>query len=189
MKATARNVFVALVGVATVLTAHRAVLAQRPAPTGTRFHHVHLNSVNPNEAAAYYPKPFAASAMTTTFNGYEAVKTGDLHILFTKVTTPPKSELNAPQSSVWHFGWNTPDSQQYNQKFRSMGLKIAQMWDSNDGKLIDMSTDMPLLPGPSDAFLATEAFPTQEQIFGLRAKGAQPAERAASGICGGPTAR
>src|SRR3989338_1703008 len=118
MQAAARTFFVALVVVVTVLTAHRAAVAQRPTAAGaTRFHHVHLNSVNPKEAAEYYLKPFAASATKTTFNGYEAVKTGDLHILLTKVNTPPKSELTAPQSSVWHFGWNTPDSQQYNQKF------------------------------------------------------------------------
>jgi hypothetical protein len=187
MKPLAWIFFVTLVVVLTVLTPHRAVLAQRPMTAGmTRFHHVHLNSVNPKAAAEYYPKPFAASAMKTTFNGYEAVKTGDSYLLFTKVNTPPKSELTAPQSSVWHFGWNTPDSQQYDQKFRSMGLKIAQMWDSNDGKLIDMSTDMPLLPGPSNAFLATEVFPTQEQIFELRAKGVQPSRKGGFGYLRGP---
>jgi hypothetical protein len=33
----------------------------RPAPTieALHFHHVHLNSMNPAAAAAYYPKPFA----------------------------------------------------------------------------------------------------------------------------------
>lgn len=187
MKTIAPIFVAALVVIVAVLTAHRVVLAQRPATAATtRFHHVHLNSVDPKQAAAYYPKPFALSATATTFNGYEAVKTGDLYLLFTQVNTPPKSELTAPQSSVWHFGWNTPDSQQYNQKFRSMGLKIAQMWDSNDGKLIDMSTDMPQLPGPSNAFLATEAFPTQEQIFELRATGAQPSRKGGFGYLRGP---
>ena len=41
-----------------------------------RFHHVHVNSVDPAKAAEYYPKAFALSATRTTFNGYEAVKTG-----------------------------------------------------------------------------------------------------------------
>jgi catechol 2,3-dioxygenase-like lactoylglutathione lyase family enzyme len=187
MKTAVSIFFVTPVLAVAVLTTHQSVLAQRPSPAGmTRFHHVHLNSVNPKEAAEYYSKPFAASAMRTTFNGYEAVKTGDLHILFAKVNSAPKSELMAPQSAVWHFGWNTPDSQQYNQKFRSMGLKIAQMWDSNDGRLIDMSTDMPLLPGPSNAFLATEVYPTQEQIFELRAQGAQPTRKGGFGYLRGP---
>jgi hypothetical protein len=123
------------------------------------FHHVHLNSTDPAAAAAYYPKPFAQSATKTTFNGFEAVKTGNIYILFTKVGAPPQNELTGPQTSVWHFGWNTPNSREYNEKFRAMGLTIAQMWDAADGKLVDLSSDT--LPG----------FPTQEQILELRAKG------------------
>jgi hypothetical protein len=138
------------------------------------FHHVHLNSVDPKAAAAYYPKPFAQSATATTFNGFEAVKTGNIFILFTKVATTPQNELTGPQTSVWHFGWNTPNSRQYNEKFRAMGLTIAQMWDAADGKLVDMSSDT--LPG----------LPTQEQILEMRAKGTQPTRQGGFGYLRGP---
>jgi glyoxalase/bleomycin resistance protein/dioxygenase superfamily protein len=138
------------------------------------FHHVHLNSVNPAAAAAYYPKPFAASATKTTFNGYEAVKTGNVYLLFTKVNTAPLNELTGPQTSVWHFGWNTPDSRKYDQRFRAMGLEIAQMWDAADGKLVDMSSDT--LPG----------LPTQEQILEMRAKGTKPTLEGGFGYLRGP---
>src|SRR5438270_12334033 len=96
--------------------------AQAPATTiePIHFHHVHLNSVNPAAAAAYYPKPFAQSAAKTTFNGFEAVKTGNVYLLFTKVATTPQNELTGPQTSIWHFGWNTPDSRQYDENFRAM---------------------------------------------------------------------
>ena len=107
--------------------------AQTPAAVEPlHFHHVHLNSVDPAAAAAYYPKPFAQSAAKTTFNGFEAVKTGNVYILFTKVNTPPTNELTGPQTSVWHFGWNTPNSREYNANFRKMGLTIAQMWNGSD---------------------------------------------------------
>jgi catechol 2,3-dioxygenase-like lactoylglutathione lyase family enzyme len=138
------------------------------------FHHVHLNAVNPAAAAEYYPKPFALSATRTTFNGYEAVKTGNVYILFTKVNMPPMTELAGPQTSVWHFGWNTPDSRKYNERFRAMGLEIAQMWDAADGKLVDMSSDT--LPG----------LPTQEQILEMRAKGTQPNRQGGFGYLRGP---
>src|SRR5512132_3539464 len=82
------------------------------------FHHVHLNSVDPAAAAAYYPKPFAQSATKTTFNGLDAVKTGNVYLLFTKVASTPQNELTGPQTSIWHFGWHTPDSRKYNEKFR-----------------------------------------------------------------------
>ena len=138
------------------------------------FHHVHLNSTDPATAAAYYPKPFALSATKTTFNGFEAVKTGNIYILFTKVATRPQNELTGPQTSVWHFGWNTPNSRQYNEKFRAMGLEIAQMWDAADGKLVDMSSDT--LPG----------LPTQEQILEMCAKGTEPARQGGFGYLRGP---
>src|SRR5947208_4930788 len=95
------------------------VAVQTPAVEPLHFHHVHLNSVNPSAAADYYPKAFTQSATRTTFNGYEAVKTGNVYILFTKVATPPTNELTGPQTSVWHFGWNTPNSRQYNDRFRA----------------------------------------------------------------------
>src|SRR5437762_11269938 len=105
-----------------VLVLSAAVAVQPSAVEPLRFHHVHLNSVNPAAAADYYPKPFAQSATRATLNGYESVKTGNVYLLFTKVNTPPVTELNGPQTAVWHFGWNTPDSRKYDERFRAMGL-------------------------------------------------------------------
>ena len=130
--------------------------------------------MDPKTAAEYYLKPFALSATKATFNGYEAVRTGNVYLLFTKVATPPQNELTGPQTSVWHFGWNTPNSRQYNEKFRASGLQIAQMWDAADGKLVDMSSDV--LPG----------LPTQEQILEMRAKGVQPTREGGFGYLRGP---
>jgi hypothetical protein len=161
---------------AATLAAGLPLSAQAPAAAvePLHFHHVHLNSMDPKAAAAYYPKPFALSAAATTFNGFEAVKTGNVYILFTKVNTPPQYELTGPQTSVWHFGWNTPNSRQYDEKFRAMGLTIAQMWDAADGKLVDMSSDT--LPG----------LPTQEQILDMRAKGTKPTLEGGFGYLRGP---
>ena len=176
MKVTAQTTFVvSIVLVATALATYRPALAQAPAKVAPmHVHHVHLNSMDPKAAAEYYPKPFAASAVKTTFNGYEAVKSGNVYLLFTKVNTPPRNELNGPQTSVWHFGWNTPDSRKYNERFRAMGLENAQMWDAADGKLVDMSSDT--LPG----------LPTQEQILEMRAKGTQPTRQGGFGYLRGP---
>ncbi|HXC34217.1 MAG TPA: VOC family protein [Verrucomicrobiae bacterium] len=160
---------------AVLTTTSRPLLAQAPAAIAPlHFHHVHLNSVNPAAAAAYYPKAFPISAVKTTYNGYEAVKTGNVYILFTKVDTTPQNELTGPQDSIWHFGWNTPDSRKYDQDFRAKGLQIAQMWDAADGKLVDMSSDV--LPG----------LPTQEQILEMRAKGVQPTRQGGFGYLRGP---
>src|SRR3954462_11098825 len=155
MKSMARIVVIAALG----LSAPRA---QEPAKVEPlHFHHIQLNSTNPKAAAAYYPNPFALSATAATYNGFEAVKTGNIYVLFTKVGTTPQNELTGPQTSVWHFGWNTPDSRKYDENFRKMGLTIAQMWDAADGKLVDMSSD------------TLSGLPTQEQTPEMRAKGAK----------------
>jgi hypothetical protein len=163
----AASVSALVAGVGVMLSGGAAVQAQAPAAEQIKFHHVHLNSTDPAAAAAYYPKPFAKSATTTTFNGQPAVKTGNIYILFNKVATAPTNELTGPQTSVWHFGWNTPNSREYNANFRKMGLTIAQMWNGSDAdaKLVDLSGDVPTVPG--------SGFPTQEQVLELRAKGAK----------------
>jgi hypothetical protein len=166
--------FLPAVGVAAAVAAARLAAQAPSAIEPIQFHHVHLNSVNPAAAADYYPKPFAQTATRTTFNGLDAVKTGNIYLLFTKVSAPPQNELTGPQTSVWHFGWNTPNSRQYDEKFRAMGLQIAQMWDAADGKLVDMSSDT--LPG----------LPTQEQILEMRAKGVQPTREGGFGYLRGP---
>ena len=173
MRNRVMTLMIVLLGVS--VTTCRPVLAQGSATVAPmHFHHVHLNSVNPKAAADYYLKPFPASTTRTIFNGYEAVKTGNVYLLFTKVDAPPLTELNGAQSSVWHFGWNTPDSRKYDEEFRAKGLKIAQMWDAADGKLVDMSSDT--LPG----------LPTQEQILEMRAKGLQPTREGGFGYLRGP---
>src|SRR3954452_9675833 len=112
MKLTAR---LAVIAAAAVVAAPHAQDAA-PKIEPLHFHHVHLNSVDPAAAAAYYPKPFALSATKTTYNGFEAVKTGNVYLLFTKVATTPQNELTGPQTSVWHFGWNSPNSQEYDKR-------------------------------------------------------------------------
>src|SRR3954468_22774429 len=136
MKLIARTALIVLAAAVAVPHAQDAPAKVEP----LHFHHIHLKSTDPAAAAAYYPKPFALSATKTTFNGFEAVKTGNVYILFTKVAATPQNELTGPQTSVWHSGWNTPDSRKYDENFRKMGLTIAQMWDAADGKLVDMSS-------------------------------------------------
>src|SRR6266536_2413422 len=97
---------------------------EAPKVEALHLHHIHLNSANPAAAAAYYRKPFALSATGTKFNGFDAVKTGNVYILFIKVATTPQNELTGPQTSVWHFGWNTPDSRKYDEFFLKMRLTI-----------------------------------------------------------------
>src|SRR5580698_11677223 len=66
------------------------------------FHHLHLNSVNPDAAIDFYTKQFPSTSKTTVA-GFPALKAGKVYVLFTKVSEPPATE---PQTAIWHFGWH-----------------------------------------------------------------------------------
>ena len=152
-------------------------LQDRPVPP-VHFHHLHLNSVNPTAAIAYYARAFA-DITPTTMAGFEGFKTssrlatrpGNVHVLFTKVATPPLTE---PQSAIWHFGWNTPDSRSYLEKFRALKLEVLPMFAGPDGSLVDISSDA--LPG----------YLTKEEIADAKTRGVQPARRGGFQYLNGP---
>ncbi|GAC1313426.1 MAG: hypothetical protein NVSMB2_01310 [Chloroflexota bacterium] len=77
------------------------------APT---FHHLHLNSVDPDAAIHFYTAQFAATARTT-WAGLPALASPDkVLILFTRVESPPPT---GPQTAIWHFGWHATDARTY----------------------------------------------------------------------------
>src|SRR5215471_17782743 len=69
------------------------------------FHHVHLNSVNPEAAIEFYTKHFNSEA--GKFAGsMNAVWTQKSWLLFNKVAHAPPS---AVVSSLYHIGWGAED--------------------------------------------------------------------------------
>ena len=52
------------------------------------FHHLHLNSTNPEAAIAFYTKQFP-STEKSTFARQPALKTVQVNVLFTKVRATP----------------------------------------------------------------------------------------------------
>jgi hypothetical protein len=63
-----------------------------PLPT-SHFHHRHLNSVNPDAAIEFYIRQFPSTSKST-MAGLPALKSGNVYLLFNKVTTLwPKTQL------------------------------------------------------------------------------------------------
>ena len=56
------------------------------------FHHLHLNSVNPDAAIDFYTKQFPSTSKATVA-GFPALKAGQVYVLFTKVSAPPPVEM------------------------------------------------------------------------------------------------
>jgi hypothetical protein len=71
------------------------------------FHHLHLNSVDPETAIDFYVRQFPRSTKTT-WGGLPALAApNDVLVLFTKVASPPPT---SPQTAIWHFGWHVTDT-------------------------------------------------------------------------------
>src|SRR5437879_13152350 len=75
-----------------------------PAPG---FHHLHLNSVDPDAAIDFYARQFPTS-VRASWGGLPALASpNDDLVLFTRVATPPATP---PQTANWHFGWHVTDT-------------------------------------------------------------------------------
>ncbi len=88
------------------------------------FHHIHLNSTNPESAIDFYAIQFP-SATRAIFAGLPALKTGNVLLLFNKVKLPPAS---APQTALWHFGWQVTDIHQKLAQFKQRGVRLLPLY-------------------------------------------------------------
>jgi hypothetical protein len=61
--------------------------------------------LNPAAAIDYYLKAIPGRPRKGLW--FDAVKTNNIYMLFTKVNTPPAT---TPDTVIWHFGWILPDS-------------------------------------------------------------------------------
>src|SRR5215472_980283 len=71
------------------------------------FHHLHLNSVDPDRAIDFYTRQFP-STKKADWGGFPALASpNNVLLLFTKIDAPPATQ---PQSAIWHFGWHVTDA-------------------------------------------------------------------------------
>jgi catechol 2,3-dioxygenase-like lactoylglutathione lyase family enzyme len=85
------------------------------------FHHVHLNVTDPAAAIDFYTSKFDCEK--AKFAGLsDAVWAQKSWLLFTKVNTPPKSEVT---STIWHIGWGAEDMKATYQRQLDGGTKFA----------------------------------------------------------------
>jgi catechol 2,3-dioxygenase-like lactoylglutathione lyase family enzyme len=129
------------------------------------FHHLHLNSVDPDAAIDFYVRQFPTSAKGE-WGGFPALfAPNDCMILFTKVKTPPVSE---PQSAIWHFGWHVPDARATLDRFGSRPeVKLQPLYTTDEGGSVLISSDT--WPNVGGMLGLTKA-----QIEEARRSGAQP---------------
>ena len=145
-----------------------------PAPG---FHHLHLNSIDPDAAVAFYVEHFPRSTKTS-WGGFTALAApNDVLVLFTKVATPPPA---SPQSAIWHFGWHVTDTRKSLETYKSRkNLKLLPLYTTDESGEVFVS---------SDTWPGTGGVPgrTRAQIAEAKANGIQPTRSGGFGYMQGP---
>jgi catechol 2,3-dioxygenase-like lactoylglutathione lyase family enzyme len=148
--------------------AAQAQISTQPAPLPPpSFHHLMLNSVDPEAAIAFYVKAFPTTKRTE-WGGHPAISSPtNVLVLFNKVAAPPES--NPLATAYWHFGWNPEDQRQKVEQLQAQGFKFAPLWTGlGDGSVV-ISSDT--FPGAGGIYGLGE---TQEQMAANIAKGVKP---------------
>src|SRR5712691_1817317 len=154
-------------------TQTRSQVDTLPAPG---FHHLHLNSVNPDAAIEFYMKQFPSTAKAS-LAGFPALRAGKVYVLFTKVSVPPPIE---PQTAIWHFGWHVVDVRKNLEMYKQRkGVQLLPLYTTEEGGAVFVSSDT--WPGTGGVLGLTKA-----QIAEAKAKSVQPAGGAGFAYLQGP---
>ncbi len=153
----------------------RLALAQEPPLPTPGFHHLHLNSPDPEAEIAFYTKNFTTT-QRAMFDGQPALKALNVWILFNKV---PSRAMLTPQTAIWHYGWNVPDERAYLAKYKEMGTKILPLWTGDGDGFVFVSSDS--WPGAAGTLGRTKA-----QIEDAKSQGIKPRGGAGFGYLGAP---
>jgi catechol 2,3-dioxygenase-like lactoylglutathione lyase family enzyme len=141
------------------------------------FHHLHLNSVDPEAALAFYTAQFATTSKAS-WAGFPALKSpNNVMVLFTKIAAPPTI---VPQSAYWHFGWHVPDVRKSLAAYQSRPqVKLLPLYTTEEGGFVFVSSDT--WPGTGGVLGLTKA-----QIAAAKAEGIKPAGGAGFAYMQGP---
>ena len=145
-----------------------------PAPG---FHHLHLNSVDPDAAVDFYTRRFPTTAKTR-WGGLPALASpNDVLVLFTKVAAAPAT---SPQTAIWHFGWHVTDTRQTLESYTGRpDVTLLPLYTTDEGGSVFIS---------SDTWPGTGGVPgrTKAQIAEAKATGVQPTRTGGFGYLEGP---
>jgi len=140
------------------------------------FHHLALNSTDPDAAIAFYMREFPSTSRTS-WEGMPALAS-PTHVLivFQKVARAPDADGMA--TAYWHFGWAVTDSRASLQRFRGEGL-LAPFYTDDAGDFVGISSDtFPYPPGVPGR--------TKAQIADAIAQGLKPSGVGGNGYINAP---
>jgi catechol 2,3-dioxygenase-like lactoylglutathione lyase family enzyme len=152
-----------------------AAAPQTPLPA-PGFHHLHLNSVNPEAAIEFYTRAFPSTSKGT-FAGQPALRSpNNVWVLFNRVAAPPATQ---PATAFWHFGWHVTDVRATLQRFLHANIPLLPLYTGEGSRTVFVSSDT--YPGSGGVLGLTTA-----GIADAKAKGIKPAGGAGFAYLRGP---
>jgi catechol 2,3-dioxygenase-like lactoylglutathione lyase family enzyme len=145
---------------------HRLAFSRTSAMLPTPgFHHIHLNSPDPEAAIDWYVHQFPSTSKGK-WGGHPALKSpNNVMVLFSRTDKPAPTQ---PQSAIWHFGWHVVDARASLETYKSRPeVKLLPLYTTDEGGSVLISSDT--WPNIGNAIGLTKA-----QIAEARAKGVQP---------------
>jgi catechol 2,3-dioxygenase-like lactoylglutathione lyase family enzyme len=140
------------------------------------FHHLHLNSVNPDAAIEFYTRAFPSTSKTV-FAGQPALASpNNVLVLFNKVATPPATQ---PPTAFWHFGWHVTDVRAARDRFLKDHITLLPLYTGDGTGTVYISSDT--WPGSGGVLGLTRA-----GIADAKAKGVKPTGGAGFAYLRGP---
>ncbi len=145
-----------------------------PAPS---FHHLHLNSLDPDAAIDFYVRQFPSS-VKARWGGLPALAApNNVLVLFTRVDTAP---VSAPQSAIWHFGWHVTDARASLESYQARpDVPLLPLYTTDEGGSVSVSSDTWPSIGRTPGL-------TRVQIAEAKANGVQPTRTGGFGYLQGP---
>ncbi len=139
-------------------------LAAQSALPAPAFHHLHLNSINPDAAIEFYTKAFPSTSKAT-FAGQPALRSpNSVLVLFNKIAAPPATQ---PQTAFWHFGWHVTDVRATLDRYLKQHITLVPLY-TGAGE------------GTGTVFVSSDTYPGTGGVLGLTS--AQVAEAKAKGV-------
>jgi catechol 2,3-dioxygenase-like lactoylglutathione lyase family enzyme len=132
-----------------------------------RFHHLHLNSLDPEGAIDFYTRQFP-STTKGAWGGFPALQSpNEVLVLFTQIDSPPPT---APQSAIWHFGWHVTDARRSLATYQLRPeVALLPLYTSDEGGSVLISSDT--WPGTGGVLGLTKTQIADAKEKGVRPKG------------------
>src|SRR5215207_1368601 len=143
------------------------------------FHHLHLNTLDPEPAIDFYTRRFQTTSRATWGGQPALMSPNNVLVLFEKVSQRPLTAPEAPDTAFWHFGWHVLDTPQTRDRFKAENVDFLPLYTGDSGGTVLISSDT--WPG-ANGLLGR----TAEQIAEAKATGVQPTRVAGFGYIQGP---